>query len=200
MNLNDVDVTAIQISDINKKIFAAFDKNKTLYLYNIGTDRMESSYTLDNIMTAEKDIALYFQHPYVCVAENFGLNAAVVNLENHSVSAFSREDYHANVSSYSVGFLVREKRILFVHQTMWNRLDITDLETGALLTDREVKYGGTNYLDYFHSAIHVSPDYQYIENTAINERYSFSKHHHLFYHYERENKKISIVSIGQCGI
>lgn len=61
---------------------------------------------------------------------------------------------------------------LLIAQAQWNRLDVFDAETGANLTEREVfkrdsgrrdEQGGRvhdqrNYIDYFHSVLHVSPD------------------------------------------
>jgi hypothetical protein len=114
------------------------------------------------------------------VTERFGTHAALVHLENASVREMSREDYHADVSSYSIGFVERGGRVLIIHQTEWNRLDIMDAETGNCLTDRKVdcrlvepsyqradgewvpdKYEEENYIDYFHSLLHVSPDGSY---------------------------------------
>ena len=54
----------------------------------------------------------------------------------------------------------------------WNRLDVFDTETGANLTEREVfkrdsgrrdeqghmVFEQSNYIDYFHSLLHVAPD------------------------------------------
>ncbi len=87
----------------------------------------------------------------------------------------SREDYIANACSYSIGFVERDACILVIHQMQWNRLDIMDAKTGECLTEREVSireasfaepdeqwmppnYAVKNYIDYFHSLLHVSPD------------------------------------------
>jgi hypothetical protein len=123
-------------------------------------------------------VKLYVHEPWVCVTERFGTHAALVHLENANVREMSREDYHANVSSYSIGFLERDGRVLIIHQTEWNRLDIMDAETGDCLTDREIYlrdaepdgkgeewilpgHEAKNYIDYFHSLLHVSPDGSY---------------------------------------
>ncbi|MEU4218352.1 hypothetical protein [Actinoplanes sp. NPDC026623] len=100
----------------------------------------------------ELEITLYVHGPWVCVTERFGTNASLVNTATGAVRELGRADYHSNVSSYSVGFLDRDGRTLLVSQTQWNRLDIVDAETGANLTE------GRDYIDYFHSLLHVSPD------------------------------------------
>jgi hypothetical protein len=120
----------------------------------------------------ELEIRLYVHGPWVCVTERFGVNASLINTITGAVRGLGRTDYHSDVSSYSVGFLDRDGRTLLVAQTQWNRLDIVDAETGANLTEREVfirdsgrhdeqghtVYDQSNYIDYFHSLLHVSPD------------------------------------------
>ena len=112
-----------------------------------------------------KRVKMYYHFPYICVSERFGLNAAVVNIETGSVVNLKREDYHSDVSGYSIGFVDHGGESLLVHQTRWNRLDITNLATGQLLTEREIvcnNIGGKmeykNFIDFFHSLLHVSPD------------------------------------------
>ena len=46
-----------------------------------------------------------------------------------------------------------------IHATQWNRLDIACLENGQCLTEREIDAkSNLNYLDFFHSRLHMSPD------------------------------------------
>ncbi|WP_433797290.1 hypothetical protein [Actinoplanes sp. CA-252034] len=107
------------------------------------------------------EVRLYVHGPWVCVTERFGTNAALINTVDRTVRELSRADYHSDVSSYSVGFLERDGRTLLIAQTGWNRLDVFDAATGANLTEREVLVSDTeqkNYVDYFHSLLHVSPD------------------------------------------
>ncbi len=119
----------------------------------------------------ELEIRLYAHGPWVCVTERFGVNASLINTTTGAVRGLSRADYHSDVSSYSVGFLQRDGPTLLIAQTQWNRLDVFDAETGANLTEREVSirdsgrrneqgtvYDRTNYIDYFHSLLLVSPD------------------------------------------
>ena len=89
-------------------------------------------------ISIDGEIKLYVCEPWVCVTERFGTHAALVNLDTAAVRELSREDYYVEVSSYSIGFLIRQGRVLLIHQTDWNRLDIMDVETGRNLTDREV--------------------------------------------------------------
>ena len=173
--LENKNVLAIQCSDTQNEQYALFCDDKGLYHGN-DKDRFVLLAVLENISLLDRPIKIYYHFPYICVSERYGLNAAVVNITNKSIIKLSREDYKCDVSSYSIGFLERDGRVLLIHQTQWNRLDITDLETEELLTEREIihrqtnetvtdKWGKTvhkvekkNYIDYFHSLFHISPD------------------------------------------
>jgi len=167
-------VVAIQCSNTKDEQYALFCDDKGLYHGN-DRDGFILLVILENINPVDRFIKIYYHFPYICVTERYGINAAVVNILDKNMLNLSRKDYHSDVSSYSVGFLERDERVLLIHQTEWNRLDITDLTTGELLTEREIvckdtgetietKWGTTrkmekkNYIDYFHSLIHVSPD------------------------------------------
>ena len=170
----DKNVLAIQCSNTENEQYALFCDNKGLYHGN-DKDGFILLAVLENINPLDRFIKIYYHFPYICVTERYGLNATVVNIMDRNVLNLTREDYHSDVSSYSVGFLERDGRVLLIHQTQWNRLDITDLETGELLTKREIIYKKTsdmetnkwgtfpkwetkNYIDYFHSLLHISPD------------------------------------------
>ncbi len=168
---------ALDITHLEKQpdTYALFGDDGHVYIARHGQPPASMA-QLPNI-AADKEIKLYVHEPWVCVTERFGTRAALVHMESGSVRELCRGDYHANVSSYSIGFLEREGRVLLIHQTEWNRLDIMDAATGECLTGREVYYRQIkpwyseeneawitpadeikNYLDYFHSLLHVSPD------------------------------------------
>jgi hypothetical protein len=174
-------VRAIAPSDRDAGVYALYTGN-TLYLTDAATSAACAICTLPNIQETAGDIGdgrlkgkpheitLYFHHPYVCAVERFGLNAAMVNIETGSLRELSREDYHCDVSGYSFGFVERGGKVLYICQTQWNRLDIFEAESGKNLTEREVWtrktgtdengsaiYESRNYLDYFHSGLHISP-------------------------------------------
>jgi len=172
--LSTLDVLAIISSNTQDEDYALFTGDKGLYHGNPNTGFTLLT-TLDNITALDAPIKLYYHHPYICVTERYGLNAAVVNIQSCNTLKLSREGYRNDVSSYSAGFIEDSGQVLLVHQTQWNRLDITNPETGQLLTTREIinedtgetettKWGTSpkrrqvNYIDYFHSLLHISPD------------------------------------------
>ncbi|GHU05882.1 hypothetical protein FACS1894158_10290 [Betaproteobacteria bacterium] len=190
LSTDAVKIRAIAASDREAGLYAVFGEGR-LFTARIGSPELREVARLDAIREIEDDpesrwedkelaIALYYHHPYVCVTERYGLNAALVNLETGAVRAYKREPYHCDVSSYAAGFLDRDGRTLFICQTAWNRLDIFDAETDACLTEREIicrniqegyrnedgkwidpVYERKNYLDYFHSLLQVAPDGQH---------------------------------------
>jgi len=166
----DKNVLAIQCADTQNELYTLFCDDKGLY-YGNDKDGFTLLAVLENISRLDRPIKIYYHFPYICVTERYGLNAAVVNITDGRVLKLTRHDYLCDVSSYSIGFLEHNGRILLIHQTQWNRLDITDLETEELLTEREIIHRRIvkpetgqwstyikNYIDYFHSLLHVSPD------------------------------------------
>ena len=117
-----------------------------------GSTQAEPVAEVPDVKGKELEIRLYVHGPWVCVTERFGVT--LINTATGAVRGLSRADHHADVSSYSIGFLDRDGRTLLVVQTEWNRLDVFDAETGANLTERDE----SKHIDYFHSMLHVSPD------------------------------------------
>lgn len=158
---------ALRHSDQEPGVYVIFCKDGGLYRHDGTGGSCSRVASLPFIVDYEGPFRVDYHHPFVCVSQRFGLRCAVVDLRNGRVRECSREDYHADVSSYSVGFLQYGTRQWFVHQTEWNRLEITDLETGEHMNPQAVHddtYGGMNEsqveecFDYFHSLLHVSPD------------------------------------------
>ncbi|MCL1913565.1 MAG: hypothetical protein FWG10_06775 [Eubacteriaceae bacterium] len=165
---------AIQCSNNGDGNFAVFCKDKRLY-YGNEASGFDSITVIENIGVRNHPIKIYCHHPYICVSEQYGLNAAVINVNEGVASKLARKDSQNGVSSYSIGFLECSGRTLLLYQTQYNRLDIIDLSTWQLITPRSVYYGwtgemyfngrrlrkriaGVNYINYRHSLLSISPD------------------------------------------
>ncbi len=99
------------------------------------------------------------------VAETKGRRGIVVEpASGRTTLALLRDDYHPAQCRFPLGFFEHEGRLLLVHATAWNRLDVSDPHTGELLTARTgTSYSSgeprpPHYLDYFHAGLVVSPD------------------------------------------
>lgn len=64
-----------------------------------------------------------------------GIVVSVDNLKE--IMTLSNGDYHTEQTPFPACFVTHGDRNLLVHATDWNRLDITDLETGQILTERD---------------------------------------------------------------
>lgn len=85
----------------------------------------------------------------------------------------SRDDYHHNTCTFPLAFTELDNRTVLIKGSQWNRLDLVDVETGKLLTEREspvndheTRITPEHYLDYFFGKLHLSPDGEWIINTG----------------------------------
>lgn len=173
-------ILAIEASTKTADHYLLFDDTGSLWLSNAAGTDMRHIAKLSSITSLDKPIEMTLHEPYACVVERFGVHGAVVDLRDSAIREIQRTDYHADVSSYSHAFLERDGACLLIHQTAWNRLDIMDLATGHCLTERSIVYHhkpeqrdangvitspavdkSENYLDFFHSRLHVSPHSKY---------------------------------------
>ncbi len=107
------------------------------------------------------------------VANTHGRHGVVIDLASgtHTMRLL-RDDYHSDVSAFPVAFTYQESRLLLVHATAWNRLDISNPWDGRLLTERApTSYKNDaarpeHYLDYFHGGLTTSPDHKYLADTG----------------------------------
>jgi hypothetical protein len=101
---------------------------------------------------------------FAAVVNDYGRYGAVVDLMSGSiVLTVDRGDYHVEQTPFPVAFLYGGQRTVVAAATTWNRLDAFDPATGRLLTDRVTTWTADeprpdHALDYFHGALHPSPD------------------------------------------
>ena len=103
------------------------------------------------------------------VVNTYGRFGQVVDLTTGAQTmTLDRGNYHEDVCQFPLAFFTHADRPLLVHATNWNRLDISDPLSGALLTAREpTSYQRgeprpEHYLDYFHCGLSVSPNQEWI--------------------------------------
>ncbi len=107
------------------------------------------------------------------VANTRGRQGVVFDLTSgRTTMSLDRGDYHEEHCNFPVAFFEVDGRLLLVHGTDWNRLDVSDPATGALLTERSpssYRQGEPqpeHYLDYFHCGLTVSPDHKYVADNG----------------------------------
>jgi hypothetical protein len=107
------------------------------------------------------------------VVNTKGRGGVVLDVEAGKVTmTLDRGEYHNEHCTFPVAFFETDGRTLLIHGTDWNRLDVSDPRTGALLTDRAPTrhaHGQTrpeHYLDYFHCGLSVSPGQEYVADNG----------------------------------
>jgi hypothetical protein len=122
---------------------------------------------------------LNFADPVTLHLSGDGRMAAVVNTHGQSgvvvdlgsgkaTMPLQRDDYHNEHCTFPAAFCEVDGRLLLIHATAWNRLDVSDPASGELLTDRpppvyrQGEDRPAHYLDYFHCGLSVSPGQEYV--------------------------------------
>ncbi len=93
--------------------------------------------------------------------------------DGRSTMVLDRGDYHTEQSDFSCAYFVAQDRTLMVHATDWNRLDISDPDTGEVLTQRDPKKRpeeawrfNRNNATEFSGQLIVSPNQQWIVDSG----------------------------------
>ena len=107
------------------------------------------------------------------ISNRYGQKGLVLEVATGKATmSLERDDYHEDVSSFPLAFINLNDRLLVIHGTAWNRLDVSDARTGILLTKRgPTSYNRgearpEHYLDYFHCSLLISPGQQYVADNG----------------------------------
>ncbi|MET7700492.1 hypothetical protein [Streptomyces sp. NPDC005485] len=102
---------------------------------------------------------------FAAVVNDYGRFGEVIDLRTGEVTlALDNQGYNADTVPFSLAFGQSRGVCVVIHRTDWNRLDVSDAQTGLLLTDRSLPVAAVgealpeHFLDYFHGALYVSPD------------------------------------------
>lgn len=163
------------VHDGDGSIWLALSEDGTISRWDVAADRQETvgATTLAaeddrepwNSRTPRRRLHASHDGLFAAVVNDYGRLGEVVDLRTGEVTlALDNQGYHEETVPFSLAFAQRRERCVVVHRTDWNRLDVSDPETGELLTDRSLPEQVTadavpeHSLDYFHGALYVSPD------------------------------------------
>lgn len=111
------------------------------------------------------DILASWDGRFVAITNRKGRHGLVLMEENWGTISMHLDcgDYHAKNTPFPVAFLRHGNATRIIHATAWNRLDISDPQTGQCLTPRATAWEKDeprlpHYLDFFMGALTVSPD------------------------------------------
>ncbi|HVB25007.1 MAG TPA: hypothetical protein VNG51_23935 [Ktedonobacteraceae bacterium] len=120
---------------------------------------------------SEEKLYLSPNGQFAAVVNRRGQFGVVVNLVSNAITMhLERENYHVEHCDFPIAFFEHKNRTLLMHGTEWNRVDISDLETSELLTQRASpayvsgQKPSDHYLEYFHGKLYASPQQDWIAN------------------------------------
>jgi hypothetical protein len=102
---------------------------------------------------------------FAVIAVDYRQHAAVIEMASGRLAmTLDRGVYHVEETPFPVAFVRIGGQLLLAHATAWNRVDLSDPVTGALVTPRQFQVEATgpgerraHYLGYFYGALYPSP-------------------------------------------
>jgi hypothetical protein len=101
---------------------------------------------------------------FAAVVNDYGRYGRVINLQSGKVTLMlDGDEYRPDTVPFSFAFAYWQGRVVVIHRTAWNRLDLSDASNGELLSKRgptsyrDGEQRPQHYLDYFHGALYLSP-------------------------------------------
>ncbi|MDQ3634207.1 MAG: hypothetical protein M3405_06815 [Acidobacteriota bacterium] len=174
LKIENEEINFAEFTNREKLELVIICKSKNIFLLNLKTKESDLLTTLDFPLEYSEDLFSYFESTgnkkellsiqsfqnYICIVQKYGQNGIVLNLKNPNFrKELKRGDYCVEHCTFPIAFYENDNQTFLIHGTDWNRLDITNLETDKILTERIVDYEtSSNYFDYFHSSLLMSPD------------------------------------------
>lgn len=162
-------IKLLAVNHLAQLLIVELDSGEVHVLLDLDIPVFDSAMPIQLVLSPEGD--------YVAVSNRYGRYAAVYSLTSPAeILRLDRGDYHEDKSMFPLAFALCEGRLLLVHATAWNRLDMTEIPTGRDLTRRPLEAaskGETSQaaesipdLDYFHGKLLVSPDGAWLADTG----------------------------------
>lgn len=170
LDMNFADAKALAFHARGQNWLVCLDSGRVLEFDSKGQKSIELFRFTDEDLSLNQAIMMRVSadERYVAIVQQKGQFGFVWDsISRHIHLRLNRGNYHANQSIFPIAFCVLDGETLVIHGTDWNRLDISQAATGELLTKRiqaEYKRGERpeHYLDYFHGALYVSPNNQWV--------------------------------------
>lgn len=105
---------------------------------------------------------------YIAVVVNYGQYGLVLNTKTGNIILnLDGGDYCENTVPFSFAFTQIEQEDIVIYRSDWNRLESYNLSQNKSTTVRVIspynqQEAPEHYLNYFHGALYISPDQQYI--------------------------------------
>jgi len=106
---------------------------------------------------------------FAAVVNDYGRYGRVIDVRSGKMTlTLDGGPYHPETIPFSFAFADWQGRVVVIHRSAWNRLDVSDASSGQLLTERgptsyrQGEERPQHYLDYFHGALYLSPESRHI--------------------------------------
>lgn len=167
LKIDDEEIVFADLTAREKLEIVAVCKSGNIFLFDCETE----SATFFNKLpfsSTQLNLHLYSFDDYICMIQKNGTLGIVFNFTDANYQKnLERGKYQVEHCLFPIAFYSKGKQTLLIHGTDWNRIDITCLDTDKLLTNRVVDYEtNSNYFDYFHSSLLVSPDAEYFTSNG----------------------------------
>lgn len=168
--------SAFELSDVvqahtQSNLFYGISKDARLVKIQTDNQRILEEIPMDKgKINWDKSVSLHLSanDRYLALVNDYAQYGQVYDLTKQTaVLELDRKDYHVEQTKFPLIFFERADKTYLVHGTDWNHIEITDLETCQVLTERTTNvYEGEQYLDYFYGELHLSPDQKHLVSSG----------------------------------
>ncbi len=160
-------IIALCWSNLHHHQVYALTQAASLLLIDTTTGSIVAEHTLpwgDLDWEKPVQVALSSQDQFLCLANDYDQYGYVFDLHQGEVSfKLDRGTYHTIQTKFPTIFFRKEGKEYLIHAADWNHIDITELATQTLITQRDTnQYEKEGYLDYFYGELHLSPNQQWL--------------------------------------
>jgi hypothetical protein len=132
--------------------------------------QLPEAFEIDTAINADVSLICSADGRFLCVGETLNDRCVVYDRQTSRFTLqVQSSNYRSGEAPFSMAFVQEREHTLLIHKTAWNRLDISDPATGALLTTRTFEENAQDKSrspHYFHGQLAVAPDQDYIADAS----------------------------------
>jgi hypothetical protein len=170
---NNIDAKILDIQPINSpdSVWLALLENGEIIEINLKEAHHTSLFKLQPADLQFKDkmnLRLAPDNLFWAIVQERDQYGIVVDVKSKKVTMrLDRGKYRPEYTPFPATFFVLDNQLLLIHGTEWNRIDISNPQTGKRLTERtflawEDRKPPPHFLDYWHADLIVSPNQEWV--------------------------------------
>ncbi len=174
----DSDILAINPIEADENSLYLLTQHGDLYYYHISKQQLIQVYKaitlpilnhreLRHYGTPVYDMKCSANGKFVAIFVNYGQFGIVIDIEKQqTILNIDTQNYYEDTVPFSLAFTTFEHDDIIIYRSNWNKLDTFNLTKQSSTTERTIApyedERPEHYLDYFHGALYVSPNAEYI--------------------------------------